>query len=106
MPPFDRNGNPVDCSGMMMFYRDKDGNMVPFTGIQLAEVIEENVEFVRSWIPEQNEFTFTAELTKQSARKWKKMVRKYDNKVMRTVRTIKRRKEKYRRARLKAGGHQ
>ena len=105
MPPFDKDGNIVDCSGMMMFYLDKDGNMVPFTGIQLAEVIEENVEFVRSWIPEENEFTFTAKLTKQSAKKWKRMVRKYDNKVMRTIRMIKRREEKERRACLKAGGH-
>lgn len=104
MPPHDEDGNLVDCSGMMMFYRNKDGNMLPFTGIQEAELIDENIELIKQWLPAFEQTSFTISLKgKNVKRMYRKMFRTDFNRLSRSIRSYKRKKEKARRNRLKYG---
>ena len=93
---------------LQLFYSTGDGEYVPFTGIQQATIIEEqkyDPELIRPSFLENGELTFTLSLTKRSRRNIKKLFREISNKIGRSIRKVKRAKEKERRAKLKSGGH-
>lgn len=87
-----------------LFYSDGDGNYVPFPGIQsivLPKIDDpEYTDTVRIWNPA-DELSFSMTLTHRSSRIWKKQFHAFKTRLMRSVRTMKRQKEKQRRNRLK-----
>ena len=100
MPPF------IDgiVEPSQLFYCDGDGNYVPLTGIQQAVFqleMEHNPNVVAPSFTETGELCFSVKMTPESSRKWRKQVHAFSNHIRRTIRTIKRRKEKQRRDRLK-----
>ena len=102
LPPF---SDSTFESGQL-FFKIGDGPLIPLMDIQQAEIIDridEDPNFaIPSWM-DCSDMKFTAKMTKQSAKQWKKLFRPYENRTMRMIRTWKRYKEKCRRASLKAG---
>lgn len=109
MPPFDEDGNIVDCSGMMMFFRNDAGEFVPMQCLQEMTMPEiddpkyEDATRIMGALTAETELTFT--MTHASQRKIAKMIKASLSRRKRMQRQFKRLKEKYRRECLKAGGH-
>lgn len=86
------------------YFRNADGNFVPFTGIQEITIQEEVKYNPGSIIPtfdRAGELCFTTKITPKSLRDFRKMIRSIENYCMRRRRTFIRNKEKERRNRLK-----
>lgn len=102
MPPFiDGKIEP-----RQLFYCDGDGNYVPFTGIQDAVFeleMKKDPNVVAPSFTQTGELCFTLQMTPASSKRWRKTFHTFSNHIRRTIRTVKRRKEKQRRARLKGG---
>lgn len=88
----------------ILYYSDGDGNYVPFMGIQEAtftlEIQNDPNIVVPSFTPAE-ELCFSLTMTPASSKRWKKSFRAFGNRIMRTIRTCKRQKEKERRRKLK-----
>lgn len=87
-----------------LYYSDGDGNYVPFTGIQEAKFkleIQNDPNIVVPSFTQTGELCFSLTMTPASSKRWKKSFHAFGNRIMRTIRTCKRQKEKGRRRRLK-----
>ena len=91
-----------------LFYRMPDGKYVPFTKVETAVISDEvknDPDFISPSFTDTGELYFTGILTKKSSKGLIKLFRKIRNKHMRCIRSIKRAKEKHRRAKLKTEEH-
>lgn len=87
-----------------LYYSDGDGNYVPFTGIQEATFyleIQNDPDIVKPSFTETGELCFTLNMTPASSKRWRKTFHAFSNHIRRTIRKMKRQKEKQRRDRLK-----
>ena len=87
-----------------LYYSDGDGNYVPLTGIQEAVFeleIEHDPNIVVPSLSQTGELCVSLTMTPASSKRWRKSFHAFSNKIRRTVRTSKRKKEKERRNRLK-----
>lgn len=89
-----------------LFFRTGDGLFVPFPGIQelMLPKTDDPAYADAVCIKEAAESTITGQLTKQSEKALKKLIRPMMNKRIREIRKYKRKKEKIRRMILKSGG--
>lgn len=87
-----------------LYYSDGDGNYVPLTGIQEAKFkleIQNDPNIVVPNFTQTGELCFSLTMTQLSSKRWKKLFHAFNNNIKRTIRTMKRQKEKQRRDRLK-----
>lgn len=89
-----------------LYFRADGGLFVPFPGIQEMTLpkIDDPAYADAVCIKEATDFTIIGQLTKQSEKSLKKLIRPMMNKRMRAIRKYKRKKEKIRRMILKSGG--
>lgn len=97
-----------DCSGRIsgIFFKDTDGNIIPFTGIDTTEITEYVVKkynFPPESLYEPVELSFT--LTNRTVKKLRKMINTDVNRQNRKKRRYYRKKEKIRRKMLALGYH-
>ena len=99
---------PTYIDGIMeppkLYYSDGDGNYVPLMGIQEAKFkleIQNDPNIVVPSFTQTGELCFSLTMTPASSKRWKKSFHAFSNHIKRTVRTMKRQKEKQRRNRLK-----
>lgn len=99
---------PTYIDGIMdppkLYYSDGDGNYVPLTGIQEAKFkleIQNNTSIVAPSFTQTGELCFSLKMTPASSKQWRRSFLAFSNKIRRTIRTCKRKKEKERRRRLK-----
>ena len=100
MPPH----TDVTIDSSKLYYSDGDGNYVPFTGIQEAVFeleIKHDPNTVVPSLSQTGELCVSLTMTPASSKRWKKAFHAFSNSIKRTVRTMKRQKEKQRRDRLK-----
>lgn len=87
-----------------LYYSDNDGNYVPFPGIQEITLPKIDnpmyADAVCIWNPA-DKLSFSMTLTHRSSRIWRRQFHAFSNKIRRTIRTQKRKKERQRRDRLK-----
>ena len=87
-----------------LYYRDADGNYVKFTDIQQAVFeleMKDDPGIVSPLWTETGELCFSLQMTPMSSRMWRRIFHAFTNHTRRTIRTMKRQKEKQRRNRLK-----
>ena len=100
MPPH----TDVTIGPPKLYYSDGDGNYVPLTGIHEAKFkleIQNDPNIVVPSFTQTGELCFSLTMTPSSSKRWKKSFHAFSNNIKRTVRTMKRQKEKQRRNRLK-----
>lgn len=100
MPPH----TDVTIDPPRLYYSDGDGNYVPFMGIQEAKFkleIQNDPNIVAQSFTQTGELCFSLTMTPASSKRWEKSFHAFSNHIKRTVRTMKRQKEKQRRDRLK-----
>lgn len=100
MPPH----TDVTIDPPKLYYSDGDGNYVPFTGIQEAKFkleIQNDPNIVEPGFTQTEDICFSLTMTPASSKWWRRSFHAFSNKIRRTVRTSKRKKEKERRNRLK-----
>jgi len=100
MPPF--------IDGIMeptkLYYSDGDGNYVKLSDVQDAVLeleMKNDPDIVMPSFTETGELCFTLNMTPASSRRWRRTFHAFSNHIRRTIRTMKRQKEKQRRDRLK-----
>lgn len=87
-----------------LFYSDGNGNYISFTEIQEAVFnleMKHDPNFVVPSFTQTGELCFTLTMTPASSRRWRRQFHAFSNRIRRTIRTEKRKKEKQRRNRLK-----
>lgn len=89
-----------------LFFKDANGDFIPLMDIQQVDTIsdmKEHPEDVYQTFRNSVDLCFSIQATPKSARRMKKLVNSIRNRVLRSRRTMLRRREKERRARLKRG---
>lgn len=95
-----------DCEGIIgpLYMQTKDGEFVPLASIQTAQLTDGECTYSNDLFSEgfgSFEFSITGRMTHRSARKFRKQFMADIHRISRYKRSMKRRKEKARRARLK-----
>lgn len=97
---------PHDCEGIIgpLFLQTEDGELAPLESVQTVQLTNGECTYSNDLWPagyEPFEFSMTGRMTHRSARRFRKQFRADIRRISRFKRTMKRRKEKVRRKRLK-----